>query len=186
MLDGRAPDPDLDDGGRHVRASGPDLHVALVEPEIPWNTGNVGRTALAVGARLHLVHPLGFDLDERGVRRAGLDYWRDVDLEEWPDWSTFENTLQGYDSVFLFSAEAERSIWDVEFTGRSMLIFGSETRGLRPDIRARYEELLVAIPMRAGAPGAARRVRSLNVSTAAAVALFEALRQRRDPQGERG
>lgn len=152
--------------------------MALVEPDIPWNTGNVGRTTLAVGARLHLVHPLGFDLDERGVRRAGLDYWEQVDLLEWPDWNAFEDTLSDFDTVALFSAEGRTSIWDVPFAGRSMLIFGSETRGLRPEVRERHAHRLVRIPMRREGAGG-KAVRSLNVSTAAAVALFEALRQQR-------
>lgn len=153
-----------------------DLHVALVEPDIPWNTGNVGRTALAVGAQLHLVHPLGFDIDDRAVRRAGLDYWPHVDLVQWPDWAAFEATLCDYDTVCLFSAEAERPLWEVALDGRVMLVFGSETRGLRPTVREQHRDRMVAIPMQRNP------VRSLNVSTAAAIALFEATRQR---QGER-
>lgn len=160
--------------------------MALVEPDIPWNTGNVGRSALAVGARLHLVHPLGFDLDERAVRRAGLDYWPHVDLEEWQDWSTFERSLDGYETLVFFSAEAKRSFWDVSFTGPTMLVFGSETRGLRPELRARYADRLAAIPMRRGSTKAQAPVRSLNVSTAAAVALFEAIRQQREPARHTG
>ena len=144
------------------------LHVALVEPDIPWNTGNVGRTALAVGARLHLVHPLGFDLDERAVRRAGLDYWRHVDLQEWPEWSTFEATLPSFDHVWMFSAEASTSFWDVEMSGRVALIFGSETTGLRPEIRSTHADRLVHIPM-TDHPA----IRSLNLSTAAALAMYE-------------
>lgn len=149
-----------------------DLHVALVEPEIPWNTGNVGRTALAVGAQLHLVHPLGFDIDDRAVRRAGLDYWPHVDVVQWPDWNAFEATICDYDTVCLFSAEAERPLWEVALEGRVMLVFGSETRGLPAAVRQKHLERLVTIPMQR------TPVRSLNVSSAAAIALFEATRQR--------
>ncbi|HET9226501.1 MAG TPA: TrmH family RNA methyltransferase, partial [Thermoanaerobaculia bacterium] len=84
-----------------------DLHVVLVEPEIHWNTGNAGRTCLAAGARLHLVEPLGFSLDEREVRRAGLDYWPRVDPRIWPSWNAFEERMPELGEPFFFSAEAE-------------------------------------------------------------------------------
>ncbi|MEM9595851.1 MAG: tRNA (cytidine(34)-2'-O)-methyltransferase [Acidobacteriota bacterium] len=150
----------------------PDLHIALVEPDIPWNAGNVGRSCLALGARLHLVRPLGFSIDERRVRRAGLDYWRHVDLEVWPSWTAFGGSMEGLGAPWLFSAEAERSLWDLDLTPPTVLIFGRESTGLREDIRERHRERLVRIPMDPGP------VRSLNVSTAAAVALAEAKRQR--------
>ncbi|MES1244648.1 MAG: tRNA (cytidine(34)-2'-O)-methyltransferase [Acidobacteriota bacterium] len=148
------------------------LHVALVEPEIHWNTGNTGRTCLAAGARLHLVQPLGFSLDEREVRRAGLDYWPRVDPEVWPSWSAFEERLPELGEPFFFSAEAERSYWDAAYPERAVLVFGKESVGLPPEIRERWRDRLVKIPM------LDPELRSLNLSTSVALALYEALRQR--------
>ncbi len=147
------------------------LHVALVAPEIHWNTGNVGRTCLAAGARLHLVRPLGFSLEDRYLRRAGLDYWPHVEPRIWPSWPAFEDELPDLGEPFLFSADGERDLWSVRFPERSVLVFGSETSGLPADLRHRYRERLLRIPMRRGP------VRSLNLSTAAAVAVYEVLRQ---------
>src|SRR4051794_3346677 len=110
-----------------------DLHVVLVEPEIHWNTGNAGRTCLAAGARLHLVRPLGFFLSERQVRRAGLDYWPRVDPMVWDSWRDFEARLPEIGEPFLFSAEAEREHWSVDYPERTVLIFGKESVGLAPE-----------------------------------------------------
>src|SRR5947209_17195131 len=88
------------------------IHVVLVHPEIPWNTGNAGRTCLAVGATLHLIEPLGFSLDERQVSRAGLDYWEHVDLRVWPGWSEFERELPALGEPYFFSTAASRPLWD--------------------------------------------------------------------------
>ena len=153
--------------------SEPDLHVVLVEPEIHWNTGNAGRTCLAAGARLHLVEPLGFSLDEREVRRAGLDYWPRVDLRVWPSWTEIEGQLPEMGEPFFFSSEAAQSFWDVRYPRRAVLVFGRESVGLPPEIRDRWRDRLVSIPMLD--PG----LRSLNLSTTVALALFEILRQRR-------
>jgi tRNA (cytidine/uridine-2'-O-)-methyltransferase len=150
-----------------------DLNVVLVEPEIHWNTGNVGRTCLAAGAQLHLVEPLGFTLDEREVRRAGLDYWPRVDPRVWPSWAALEQELPSLGAPFFFSAEAPRTLWEVAFQERSVLVFGRESVGLAADIRARFRDRLVRIPM------ADPELRSLNLSTSVAVALYEVLRQRR-------
>ena len=149
------------------------LNVVLVEPEIHWNTGNVGRTCLAAGAQLHLVGPLGFSLDDREVRRAGLDYWPRVDPRVWPSWAAIDEALPSLGEPFFFSAEASRSLWDVEFPECSALVFGRESVGLSHDLRARFRDRLVRIPM------ADPALRSLNLSTAVAIALYEALRQRR-------
>lgn len=152
------------------------LHVALVEPEIHWNTGNAGRTCLAIGARLHLIEPLGFSLDEREVRRAGLDYWAQVEPRTWKSWPAFEAELGGLGSAWFLSAGAERNLWEVDdFGDCPVLIFGKESTGLSPDIRHRYAERLISIPM-ADPAG----VRSLNLSTAVAVAAYEVLRRRRE------
>ena len=153
--------------------SAPTLHVVLVEPEIHWNTGNAGRTCLAVGARLHLVGPLGFFLNERQVRRAGLDYWPRVDLQVWDRWADFEPEIPRLGEPFFFSAEAERDFWSVEYPERTVLIFGKESVGLAPEIRARHPDRLVRIPM------IDREIRSLNLSTSVALAAYEVMRQRR-------
>lgn len=149
-----------------------DLHVVLVEPEIHWNTGNAGRTCLAAGAHLHLVRPLGFSLAERQVRRAGLDYWERVAPRVWEGFAELEARLPELGEPFFFSADAPRDLWSVRFPERSVLVFGKESVGLSPEIRARHAGRLVGIPM------ADRSVRSLNLSTAVAVALYEAIRQR--------
>lgn len=148
------------------------LEVVLLTPDIPWNAGNLGRTCLAAGARLHLVRPLGFSLDERHVRRAGLDYWPQVDKVVWESWADFETALPGLGQSYFFSAEGERELWQLDLRGPSVLVFGRESFGLPEELRAKYRDRLVKIPMEAGP------VRSLNVSTAAAIAIFEARRQR--------
>lgn len=152
----------------------PATHVVLVHPEIHWNTGNAGRTCLAVGATLHLVEPLGFSLDERQVRRAGLDYWEHVDLRVWPDWAAFESQLPSLGEPFFFSTKATRSFWDTPFAASSgvVLIFGRETGGLPDEVRDRHRDKLVQIPI------LSTRVRSLNLSTSVALAAYEVLRQR--------
>jgi len=152
-----------------------DLHVVLVEPEIHWNTGNAGRTCLAAGARLHLVEPLGFSLDEREVRRAGLDYWPRVDPRIWPSWEAFEERMRELGEPYFFSAEAKRDLWSVSYPERTVLVFGRESVGLSPEIRERYGDRLVTIPV------LDREIRSLNLSTAVALAAYEVLRQRRGP-----
>jgi tRNA (cytidine/uridine-2'-O-)-methyltransferase len=153
--------------------SDPTLHVVLVEPEIHWNTGNAGRTCLAVGARLHLIRPLGFFLDERRVRRAGLDYWSRVDPEVWDRWADFEPEISGLGEPFFFSTEAGRDFWSVDYPERTVLIFGKESVGLPPEIRARHAGRLVRIPM------VDPEIRSLNLSTSVALAAYEVARQRR-------
>lgn len=149
------------------------LHVVLVEPEIHWNTGNAGRTCLAAGARLHLVEPLGFSLDEREVRRAGLDYWPRVDPRVWPSWAAFEERLPDLGEPFFFSAEAGRDYWSATYPERTVLVFGRESVGLPPEIRERWRDRLLRIPM------LDPELRSLNLSTSVALALYEVLRQQR-------
>ena len=151
------------------------LHVVLVHPEIHWNTGNAGRTCLATGATLHLVEPLGFSLDEREVKRAGLDYWEHVDLRVWPDWEAFERELPTLGDPYFFSTKATRVLWDAPLGASRdvVLIFGRETGGLPTELHDRYPDRFVAMPI------VSPRVRSLNLSTSVAVALYEVLRQRR-------
>lgn len=147
------------------------LHVVLLEPEIHWNTGNVGRTCLAAGAQLHLVEPLGFSLDEREVRRAGLDYWQRVEPRVWPDWPALEGGLADCGPPWLFSAEGGLELWDVRFEAPAVLVFGRESVGLPRALRERHAERLVRLPMRDP------ELRSLNLSSCVAVALYEAWRQ---------
>jgi tRNA (cytidine/uridine-2'-O-)-methyltransferase len=149
----------------------PSLHIALVEPEIPWNTGNAGRTCLAVGAELHLVEPLGFSLAERDLRRAGLDYWPRVRLRVWPGWAAFAAALPGLGEPFFFTAAAPRRHFEVRFPADTVLIFGRESVGLPRDILDAHRDRLVAIPM------VDPQLRSLNLSTAVAVAAYEVVRQ---------
>ncbi|HET7435533.1 MAG TPA: tRNA (cytidine(34)-2'-O)-methyltransferase [Thermoanaerobaculia bacterium] len=149
------------------------LHVVLVHPEIHWNTGNAGRSCLAAGATLHLIEPLGFSLDDRNVRRAGLDYWEHVDLRVWPDWPTFERELPSLGEPFFFSTKATRMYWDADLSGENtVLIFGRETGGLPPEIHERYGERMLKMPL------ASAWVRSLNLSTAVGIGVYEAVRQR--------
>ncbi len=153
------------------------IHVVLVHPEIHWNTGNAGRTCLAAGATLHLVEPLGFSLDEKQVRRAGLDYWEHVELRVWRDWPTFEAELPALGEPYFFSTKAARPLWDADLGASPdvVLIFGRETGGLPADLHERYAERFVSMPM------FSTRVRSLNLSTSVGIALYEVLRQRRQP-----
>ncbi len=151
------------------------LHVVLVNPEIHWNTGNAGRTCLAAGATLHLVEPLGFSLDARQVKRAGLDYWEHVDVRVWPGWDAFERELPALGTPFFLSTKASRLIWDARFDEPDdvVLIFGRETGGLPADLHERFADRLFALPMQSPL------VRSLNLSTAVGIAVYEVLRQRR-------
>jgi tRNA (cytidine/uridine-2'-O-)-methyltransferase len=154
------------------------IHVVLVNPEIHWNTGNAGRTCLAVGASLHLVEPLGFSLDEKQVRRAGLDYWEHVDLKVWPSWEALEAQLPALGEPFFFSTKAERPYWDAPLgePERVVLVFGRETEGLPEELHTRYRDRFITMPMHSSI------VRSLNLSTSVAVAAYEVLRQRRARQ----
>ena len=149
-------------------------HVVLVHPEIHWNTGNAGRTCLATGSTLHLIEPLGFSLDEREVKRAGLDYWEHVDLRLWPGWDAFERELPSLGEPYFFSTKAERLYWDAPLGAAEsvVLVFGRETGGLPAELHERYRDRFVRMPI------ASPLVRSLNLSTSVALALYEVLRQR--------
>jgi tRNA (cytidine/uridine-2'-O-)-methyltransferase len=149
------------------------LHVVLVEPEIHFNTGNVGRTCLATGAKLHLVKPLGFSLDDARVKRAGLDYWKAVDPVVWESFEAIEPLLPRLGTPVFFSAEATQSYWDASYLGPTVLVFGRESVGLSEAIRSKYHGSLVSLPQRPGS------VRSVNLSNAVAVAAYEVMRQRR-------
>ena len=145
----------------------PLFHLALVEPEIPGNTGNIGRLAVGLGVPLHLVRPLGFSLDAKHVRRAGIDHWSQVDLHVHDDLDAFLAWAEGR-RLHLMSARARRAYTEIAFQAGDVLVFGRESVGLPDDLVARFGGW--AIPT----PGA---VRSLNLSNAAAVTAYEALRQ---------
>jgi tRNA (cytidine/uridine-2'-O-)-methyltransferase len=150
------------------------LHLVLVHPEIHWNTGNAGRTALAVGATLHLVEPLGFSLADREVKRAGLDYWPHVDLRTWTSWEAFEAALPSLGAPWFFDEHAPLPYWEAPLAAAAdvVLLFGREKGGFAPDVLARYPTRRVRVPMDTSV------VRSLNLSTTVALAAYEVLRQR--------
>ena len=153
------------------------IHVVLVNPEIHWNTGNAGRTCLAAGATLHLIEPLGFSLDDKQVKRAGLDYWEHVELRVWPDWPAFEQQLASLGEPFFFSTKATRLFWDAPLGTPTdvVLIFGRETGGLPAQLHERYRDRFLTMPM------SSPLVRSLNLSTSVGIAVYEVLRQRGMP-----
>ncbi len=146
------------------------FHVALVEPEIPPNTGNIARLCAATGSTLHLVGQLGFRLTDRHLKRAGLDYWDAVKLVRHGDFDSFASALSPA-RFFFFSTRGGRLYTDVKYQHGDVLIFGSETRGLPQEILRNHAGDVLAIPVRAD------RVRSLNLATAVAIVLYEALRQ---------
>ena len=153
----------------------PIAQIVLVAPEIPWNTGNAGRSCLAFGADLHLVGPLGFLLDDKSVRRAGLDYWKYVNPAVWPSWVDFERGVLHSNAAvpWLITPDGAQAPWDVSFEPNPVLVFGSEGQGLPHELRKKYSERRVRVPMHEGA------VRSLNVSTTVGILLSEITRQRR-------
>ncbi|MCA9240966.1 MAG: tRNA (cytidine(34)-2'-O)-methyltransferase [Planctomycetales bacterium] len=149
--------------------SSPPLHVVLYQPEIPHNTGSVGRTCVAVGAKLWLVRPLGFQVDDRNLRRAGLDYWRHLEWETVDDWQMLTQRLP-FERFWCFTKFAQRSYTDAVFEPGDVLLFGRESQGLPPEVRHAAGDRALRIPT-------TRNVRSLNLSNAVAVAAYEAVRQ---------
>lgn len=148
------------------------FHIVLVEPEIPPNTGNIIRLAANTGCRLHLVEPLGFSMDDKQMRRAGLDYHEYAEVQRYPNWSAFLETAQApAGRRFAFTTHGQRTVHDVRFEPGDWLVFGAESKGLDPSVREAFPpEQRLRLPMRAGQ-------RSLNLSNAVAVAVFEAWRQ---------
>ena len=149
------------------------IDIVLVEPEIPQNCGNIARTCAATGARLHLIEPLGFDISDRAVKRAGLDYWHLVEVHVYPAIEDFF-AQYGDDNIWLATTKAPRSYAEADLTGDVKLIFGKETAGLPEALRRKYRDRCIRIPIRAQA-------RSLNLSNSAAILCFEALRQQGFP-----
>lgn len=149
------------------------IDIILHEPEIPMNTGNIARTCAATGARLHLIKPLGFDISDKAVKRAGLDYWELVEVFVYENFADFlqEN---GDENLYLATTKAPRDYTQASFEGDTKLMFGKETKGLPEDIRRKYYSSCIRIPIR-------EEARSLNLSNSVAILCFEALRQQNFP-----
>ena len=145
------------------------FNVVLVEPEIPPNTGNIGRLCLATGSTLHLVEPLGFTIDDRQLRRAGLDYWTEVSVKTWKSFEALRSS-QGSDARFYFvTTKSRRPYWATQFMSDDFLVFGRETKGLPESLLTENEDRCITIPMQG--------TRSLNLATAVAIVLYEGVRQ---------
>jgi tRNA (cytidine/uridine-2'-O-)-methyltransferase len=145
------------------------FNVVLVEPEIPPNTGNVGRLCLATQSVLHLVGPLGFSLEDRQLKRAGLDYWDEVDLRTWDSFDSLRTVQPAYVRYFFVTTKATQPFWEAQFKQGDFLVFGRETKGLPEELLRANADQCVTIPMHG--------TRSLNLATAVGIVLFEAVRQ---------
>ena len=152
------------------------INVVLHEPEIPQNTGNIARICTATGARLHLIKPLGFSVENKRLKRAGLDYWEKMDITYYDNFEEFVKTVS-VENIYLFTKKAAQSYAEISFSGNVYLIFGKETYGLHEEILEAFKEKCYRIPMR-------RDARSLNLANAVAVVVFEALRQNGYPDLE--
>ena len=145
------------------------LNVVLFQPEIPHNTGAIGRLCLATNARLHLIKPLGFSLEDKQLKRAGLDYWQEVDVCVWETWDELKESMPAGAVPYFIECQGERTYWDADLTAAEIyLVFGPETRGIPPSVIELARCL--RIPMQG--------TRSLNLATAAGIVMYEALRQR--------
>jgi tRNA (cytidine/uridine-2'-O-)-methyltransferase len=147
------------------------FNVVLVEPEIPPNTGNIGRLCLATRSTLHLVKPLGFALDDRQLRRAGLDYWQEVSIKLWESFEALKRAQPETARYFFVTTKSRQVYYKVRFHENDFLVFGRETKGLPEQLLAANARHCITIPMHG--------TRSLNLATAAAIVLFEAVRQQR-------
>jgi tRNA (cytidine/uridine-2'-O-)-methyltransferase len=145
------------------------FNIVLVEPEIPPNTGNIGRLCLATGSTLHLVKPLGFSLDDRQLKRAGLDYWNEVNVQVWNSFTELQSAKPTNARYFLLTTKSRRAYFDVEFRKGDFLVFGRETKGLPGKLLAQNIQNCLTIPIHG--------TRSLNLATAVGIVLFEAVRQ---------
>ena len=145
------------------------FNVVLVEPEIPPNTGNIGRLCLATGSTLHLVKPLGFSIDDRTLKRAGLDYWKEVEAQMWDSFEQLQEGRNRNARFFFLTTKSKRAYYNVSFRAGDFLVFGRETKGLPEPLLAAHPDDLLTIPMRG--------TRSLNLATAVGIVLFEAIRQ---------
>lgn len=149
------------------------MHIVLVEPEIPQNTGNIARSCALTGTVLHLVKPLGFSLQDRYLKRAGLDYWNEVEVKVWEGFAEVREAYKESD-FYLATTKAERRYTEILYKNDDFIVFGRETRGLPQDLLQKYRDYTIRIPMR-------DLGRSLNLANSAAILLFEALRQQGFP-----
>ncbi|MEM9399759.1 MAG: tRNA (cytidine(34)-2'-O)-methyltransferase [Verrucomicrobiota bacterium] len=148
------------------------LNLVLYQPEIPPNTGNIARMCAAFNLNLHLIHPLGFRVDEKAIKRSGMDYWHMVEVREWESWDEFEEMLLAENAHFhLLTTKTDQSFYKANFKQKDYIIFGRETKGLPESLLQKYAENCLTIPM------SNAEARSLNLSTAAAMVTAEAIRQ---------
>ena len=145
------------------------MNIVLLEPEIPANTGNIGRTCVATGTVLHLIEPLGFQLTEKNIKRAGMDYWKDLDVRRYINYEEFLE-VNGHPKVYLATTKARRNYTQVKYEKDAYIMFGKESAGIPEEILVGSEETCIRIPM-------LPEIRSLNLSNSAAIILYEALRQ---------
>lgn len=145
------------------------MNIVLYEPEIPANTGNIGRTCVATGTSLHLIKPLGFDISDKAVRRAGMDYWKELDLHVYENFEEFVERNPGA-NIYMATTKAKKAYTEVEYKGNDFIMFGKESAGIPEEILVKYEETSVRIPM-------IGEIRSLNLSNSVSIILYEALRQ---------
>lgn len=148
----------------------PEYDIVLMRPEIPQNTGNIGRICVSAGSRLHLIGPLGFSLEDKYVKRAGMDYWQNVDLHLYDSWEDFLSRNPAK-TLYFFSTKTEQIYWDCPLEENAFLVFGNESSGLPEDFYSRYREQLYTIPM----PGKYKR--SLNLANSVALVLYEGMRR---------
>jgi tRNA (cytidine/uridine-2'-O-)-methyltransferase len=153
------------------------IHIVLFEPEIPQNTGNVGRMCALTRSRLHLIHPLGFKITDRHLKRAGMDYWHSLDVHHHHDWAAFRSSPAAPSRLWLFTTKSSRSFWEARFADGDGLVFGNEGSGAPDWLHAELSGSRLTIPH------ANPDLRSLNLSTAAGIACYEALRQTGMPAG---
>lgn len=149
------------------------MHVILHQPEIPSNTGNIGRTCVATGSSLHLIEPLGFKLNEKEIKRAGMDYWEQLDVKRYINFGEFREKNPDA-RIWMATTKAKRIYTEAEFSADDYIMFGKESAGIPEEILVDYEETCIRIPM-------LDEIRSLNLSNSVAVVLYEALRQNRFP-----
>jgi len=157
---------------RKTTQSPPVLHVVLFSPEIPQNTGNIGRMCALTRSRLHLIHPLGFRINDRNLKRAGMDYWHALDLHQHADWASFLTSPVRPQRLWLFTTKTTRSFWKAQYADNDGLVFGNEGHGA-PD----WLHDQIGAEQRVTIPHANPDLRSLNLSTAAGIATYEAIRQ---------
>ena len=146
------------------------FNIVLVAPEIPANTGNIARSCLAANAHLHLIKPLGFSIDDRSLKRAGLDYWKDVSVTVWDSFETFQEAQPSLARFFFLTTKCDRPYYHAKFQDGDFLVFGRETKGLPEGLLETHSDQLLTIPMSDG-------TRSLNLATSVGIVLFDALRQ---------